>query len=596
MCGSDFMTEMLFKKVDYNLSTLIDQIRMGALGLPEIQRPFVWKTSKVRDLLDSMYKGFPIGYLLFWSTNHFDGGSKAGIGVDHKQKPPQLLIVDGQQRLTSLYAVMTGRSVLNKKFAETNIRIAFRPLDEQFKVTDATTERDPEYIADISSLWSPTAGLFQTTEDYLDRLQLHKEISADQKKSIQDSINRLKNVENYQLTALEILPDVNEEKVADIFVRINSQGVELNVPDFILTLMSVFWGEGRTELEQFCRACATPTPIGVPSPFNYFIQPKPDQLLRVAVGSGFRRAQLKHVYSILRGKNLETGELSTESRDAQFEVLKTAQAKTLDLQNWTEFQKALLRAGFKSDRMITSEGGLLYAYAMFLIGKYDFNVDLFTLKNIIARWFFMTALTSRYSGSPETVMESDLARLRQLQTSEEFIAALDLMIQQTLTEDYWNIALVERLSKTAARSPALFAYYAALNLLESRVLFSKMKVSELLDPALQAKKSAIERHHLFPKAYLQKHGIGDELANQIANYALVEWRDDIDISDKAPEQYWDNYADRFSSVELEEMMDLHALPEGWQMMEYEQFLDARRGRMANIIRRGFDKLSTEEID
>jgi hypothetical protein len=591
------MSEMLFKKVDYNLWTLIDHIKMGEIGLPEIQRPFVWKTSKVRDLFDSMYKGFPIGYLLFWSTNHFNNVSKGGIGLDHKQKPPRLLIVDGQQRLTSLYSVMTGHPILNKQFNETNIHIAFRPLDGQFEVADAAIELDPEYIADISDLWSPAAGLFEVTEKYLDRLQARREVPPDQKKSIQNSINRLENLNNYPLTALEITSAVDEEEVADIFVRINSQGVALKVPDFILTLMSVFWNEGRAELQEFCRGCAKPTSIGVPSPFNYFIQPEPDQLLRVSVGVGFKRARLKHVYSILRGKDLESGEFSDERRDQQFEVLKAAQAKMLDLQNWSEFQKALLRAGFKSERMITSEGGLLYAYTMFLIGKYDFNVDLFTLKNIIARWFFMTSLTSRYSGSPETTMESDLARLRAVRTSEEFVATLEQIIQQTLTADYWNISLVDHLKTTAARSPTLFAYYASLNLLEAHAFLSKMKVSELLDPALQAKKSAIERHHLFPKSYLQKGGIGDEsVANQIANFAPVEWNANIGISDDPPEKYWDDYARHFTPGELREMMDLHALPEGWEKMEYRQFLDERRRRIAHIIQRGFDKLSIGNVE
>jgi hypothetical protein len=294
---------------------------------------------------------------------------------------------------------------------------------------------------------------------------------------------------------------------------------------------------------------------------------------------------------------LESGEFSDERRDQQFEVLKAAQAKMLDLQNWSEFQKALLRAGFKSERMITSEGGLLYAYTMFLIGKYDFNVDFFTLKNIIARWFFMTSLTSRYSGSPETTMESDLARLRAVRTSEEFVATLEQIIQQTLTADYWNISLVDHLKTTAARSPTLFAYYASLNLLEAHAFLSKMKVSELLDPALQAKKSAIERHHLFPKSYLQKGGIGDEsVANQIANFAPVEWNANIGISDDPPEKYWDDYARHFTPGELREMMDLHALPEGWEKMEYRQFLDERRRRIAHIIQRGFDKLSTGNVE
>lgn len=192
-------------------------------------------------------------------------------------------------------------------------------------------------------------------------------------------------------------------------------------------------------------------------------------------------------------------------------------------------------------------------------------------------------------------MESDLARLRAVRTSEEFVATLEQIIQQTLTEDYWNITLVDRLKTSSARSPALFAYLASLNLLESRVLLSKMKVSELLDPALQAKKSAIERHHLFPKAYLQRLGITEEpLTNQIANYALVEWDANMDISDKAPKEYWPRYVQRFSSEELSEMMDVHALPIGWEEMEYMESLDERRNGIAHIIRRGFDKLSGSE--
>jgi len=125
------------------------------------------------------------------------------------------------------------------------------------------------------------------------------------------------------------------------------------------------------------------------------------------------------------------------------------------------------------------------------------------------------------------------------------------------------------------------------------VLLSKMKVSEMLDPALQAKKAAMERHHLFPKGYLQTLGIKDRFyANQIANYALVEWDANINISDRAPEAYWAEYKDRFSSDEMSEMMDFHALPEGWEKMDYMPFLEERRNRIAHIIRRGFDTLSS----
>jgi uncharacterized protein with ParB-like and HNH nuclease domain len=127
------MADVLFKKVDYTLKKLIEDIHVGEIGLPDIQRPFVWPRSKVRDLFDSMYRGFPIGYLLFWENGYADGHRT--IGTDGKQKTPRLLIVDGQQRLTSIYAVLKGVSVVNEKFHTENIRIAFHPLDEKFEVS-----------------------------------------------------------------------------------------------------------------------------------------------------------------------------------------------------------------------------------------------------------------------------------------------------------------------------------------------------------------------------------------------------------------------------------------------------------------------------
>ena len=188
----------------------------------------------------------------------------------------------------------------------------------------------------------------------------------------------------------------------------------------------------------------------------------------------------------------------------------------------------------------------------------------------------MTSITGRYTSSPETVMESDLARLRGVKTSLEFINTLDQIIKDTLTEDYWNITLVNELETSSARTPVLFAYHAALNLLDANVLFSKMKVSELLDPALKTQKSATERHHLFPKGYLQKLGITEVRdTNQVANYTLVEWDDNINISDKSPSDYFPIYAQRFQPEDLLKMMEWHALPSGWEVMEYRNFLVER---------------------
>jgi hypothetical protein len=582
------MSATLFKEVSYSLAKLIQDIEMGEIGLPDIQRPFVWPNTKVRDLFDSMYKGFPVGYLLFWANVVANGYRQ--IGADSKQKIPRLLIVDGQQRLTSLYAVLKGIPVVRENYRKEQIYIAFCPKDQKFEVIDAAIRRDPEFIPDISQLWSGGAPRRRVVRDFFERLRSYRSVNEDEEDHLSEVVDRLYDLQNYPFTALELSPTVDEEQVAEVFVRINSKGTILNQADFILTLMSVFWDEGRAELERFSREARQPSSTGA-SPFNYFIQPSPDQLLRVSAGLGFRRARLQHVYSILRGKNLETEEFSDERRVQQFSVLKEAQAYALNLQCWHEFLKAMMRAGYRHGEMITSQMTLLYAYTLILIGRRDYRVEDFTLRNLLARWFFMTALTGRYTNSPETVMEQDLSRLREIKDATGFVAFLNRIISDTLTEDYWNITLPNELATSAARSPSLFAYHAALSLLDARVLFSKMKVSELLDPAMKARKSALERHHLFPKGYLAKLGIKElRDTNQIANYALVEWSDNIDISDRPPADYFPRYAERFSPEEFSRMCYWHALPESWERMQYREFLEARRKCMAAVIRDGFKHL------
>ncbi|NIA11781.1 MAG: DUF262 domain-containing protein, partial [Nitrospiraceae bacterium] len=152
------MADVLFKKVDYTLKKLVEDIDMGEIGLPDIQRPFVWPTSKVRDLFDSMYRGYPIGYLLFWENGY--PGEHRPIGANQKQKVPRLLIVDGQQRLTSLYAVIKAVPVISKDFRPHRIRIAFHPQEEKFEVTNPAIEKDAEWISDISKLWKPDTNTF----------------------------------------------------------------------------------------------------------------------------------------------------------------------------------------------------------------------------------------------------------------------------------------------------------------------------------------------------------------------------------------------------------------------------------------------------
>jgi hypothetical protein len=580
-----------FKKVDYDLSGLLHYIDIGDIALPDIQRPFVWYNAKVRDLFDSMYRGFPVGYFLFWEN--VSGGVTKQIGVGGKQHSiARLLIVDGQQRLTSLFAVFRGRKVLDEDYKERQIEVAFRPRDGKFEVADAAIRRDPEWIANISNIWASGKPSYQMVKGFLKQLEAKGELSEQDEELISHNLDRLFDLQKYPFTALEIASSVDEEQVADIFVRINSEGVRLNQADFILTLMSVFWDEGRMALETFCRhSRQAPSPDSPPSAFNHFIQPDPDQLLRVAVAYGFQRGRLKSVYQVLRGKDMDTGLYSPERRDQQFETLRNAQAEVLNLTHWHQFLSCLIGAGFRSGGMISSQSSLLYAYAFYLIGRLRFKLSEHKLQRLIGRWFYAASLTGRYTSSPETVMDGDLNRLKLVKDADGFVATLEGIMANELTNDFWTVTLPSNLDSSSARNPELFAYTAAQNRLGAPVLFSHKKVSDLLDPAIKSKKKALERHHLFPRAWLESQGIDDlKRINQLANFALLEWPDNIEISDDAPSDYTPKVQTRFPVGEWALMHEHHALPDGWHTMAYDTFLVERRKLMAVIIRKGFETL------
>ena len=586
------MAITVFKDSSYSLSTLLEEIDRGEIALPDIQRPFVWKPAKVRDLFDSMYRGFPVGHLLFWATGAEMGARR--IGTHSHEAAPRLMIVDGQQRLTSLYSVLTGKEVLREDYTSSRIRIAFRPRDGSFEVADAAVVKDPEFIPDVSILWDG-GGRGKKVREFLKRLQKSKgKLTEHQRDELEEAIDRLYDLRNYPFKVLELGSNVDEEQVADVFVRINSEGVRLGQADFILTLMSVWWDEGRKDLEAFARDARIP-PSG-PSPANPFINPSADQMLRVVAGLALRRGRLRYVYQVLRGKDLKTGGISAEIREQQFAALQSAQAETLSLTNWHEFLKAVRRAGYRSRAMISSENNLMFSYLMYLIGHREYGLDRKTLREAIAQWFFMTSLTGRYTGTFESRVEQDLRRITEAESGDEFVAVLNGIVDTALTVDYWKIQLPSSLETSSAYGPTVFAYHASLVLLNARPLFSPLHLGELLDPSTHAPRSAVERHHLFPKAYLTRIGIDRTVQrNQIANYAFVEWPDNAKIGDSPPSEYFPRLFDALTPQQQTQARFWHALPDGWERMDYQDFLQQRRVLIAAVIRAAFEKLRTGQI-
>lgn len=588
------MGKVLYSRIDYKLENLLLDIESGALGLPDLQRPFVWQNAKIRDLFDSMMKGYPIGYLMLWDSPADEKNDKQ-IGTDqHQHSAPKKLIIDGQQRLTSLYAVMYGKEVLDSRFQKRRISIAFNPLKRVFEVTSAAHRKSAEWIPEISDVFKNASKAYSLINGYLKRLSdsraLNDEkLSDDEIEIISSNIQDLLSLKDYMIPTLAITQDADEEAVADIFVRVNSGGKSLNENDFILTLISVHDEPLRRRVEKFCSDALIPVVSG--TSYNQLFEPKPSHIIRTVMAYGFRRARLRYAYMVLEGKDLKTGTYDSSRRDEMFSTLRDKLDVVLNLSNWHDFMNCLISAGYVSSKLIAAENAIIYTYVMYLIGLYDYGMNRTELRKIIARWFYMSAVTMRYSTSTETTVQADLNDLDNITTSQGFKEYLEKRINETFTDDYFAISLPTEMETSAAISPAWNAYCAAQNVLNINAMFSTVAMRSLFSPGSGGNRSAIEKHHLFPKAYLPGIGFSKKQdINQIANFAFIEWPSNMEISDGAPSSYWPQMTSSMTPESLRKMCDENAMPEGWENMSYPEFLDRRRHLMAMIVKKGYEAL------
>lgn len=238
-----------FKSVERSIGQLIDGINTHRIALPDLQRPYVWDRSRVRDLFDSLFREYPTGLLLFLE-NETERKNKSLGRKDDLIRIPNYVVIDWQQRLTSLYAVFSGHAVIGKDQKPENITLSFNPLTAQFSVADASTEKGYDWIYDIKGvlIWDD---IFNLTSKYIESYRERYGQNTEKEKEISKNIQKLFSLRKYTFTVIEISKNLNIEEVSEIFLRINSKGKVLNNSDFILTLMSVYWEEGRKQIEAF---------------------------------------------------------------------------------------------------------------------------------------------------------------------------------------------------------------------------------------------------------------------------------------------------------------------------------------------------------
>ena len=373
-----------------------------------------------------MLKGYPIGYVMLWEPPADDVSKKSQIGDNDKvYAVPKELVIDGQQRLTALLAVFYGVEVRDGSFGSRPIRIAYNPVTAEFKVADASTDRDPRFVSCVSDVFG--ANRENAFSSYrrafikaLNESNVKKgepELYDPAEDAIERGLTALLGLERYLLPVLRITADADEETVSDIFVRVNSQGQALKQDDFIMTLLSVYEPAMRERIERFC--ADSRIPMGGTS-YNQLIAVSPTSVIRTAVAVGFKRGRLRYAYQILRGKDLKTKETSAQTRAENFERFGVALDQVLDLNNWHSFINLLGEAGYVAPSQISSANALFFTYAFYLIGKREFGMKHGEISRLIRRWFFACSITSYYVGGFETAFERQLTEISQLGEADDF--------------------------------------------------------------------------------------------------------------------------------------------------------------------------------
>ena len=587
------------------VSILLSWVQSGVVAIPEIQRPFVWSKSQVRNLIDSLYQGYPVGYIITWQNPHVklkDGTTSHGKHV----------LIDGQQRITALRAAMLGKKVMNKKYKYENISISFNPITEEFKVKDRGTERGLEWISDISEVMKDDFNQLAFLDQYAEKNP------QSNKNLIYDRMLKLIQIKNKNIGNIVLSADLPIEIVNEIFIRINVSGVNLSNADFAMSKIAVYENEPGDEygmnlrkfIDYFCNLAVDPTHFKDIeendkqfSTTDYFkhiswlnsdnddiYDPDYNDILRVASLTEFNRGKLSDLVALLSGRNFETRDNHKEIADESFQKLESGVYKFTREYHLKHFIQDILRAsGFKDSTMLGSKNVINYAYAMFLRAR-DINEDIMTSNKSIKRLLVLSLLTGRHAGSFESQFEHDLKQISKKGDLEKFVKTLET---QTLTDIYWSSTLPDEFNKTNINNPYWNVFFAAQNFLGKTSFLSN---SNKIDSMTTA-----QVHHIFPKNYLVKHGINRTDYNKIANFVFL--RDDINVkvSDLEPSQYMVQIkkfngifgSDISSDDELVRNLTDNAIPDlliNATHKDFFEFMEKRRSLMALIVKDYYNNL------
>lgn len=598
-----------FTLMQYSVSAVLGLIEAGQFVIPEIQRPFVWKRSQVRDLIDSLYNGYPTGYIITWKNP--DVQSKDGSMANGKH-----VLIDGQQRITALMAAISGLEVLDEDFNKGRIKIAFNPLADdptkRFAVQDASHLKDKKWIPDISELFKPDFRQRAFENEYA---QANENVDLDE---LSETLLKLKGVANRQIGVIELDHSLDIDEVTEIFIRINSKGTPLSQSDFVMSKMASDTVHGgnmlRRVVDYFCHLAVKPdfypqmvkdrdfentefaAKIRWLAKDNEDIyDPDYGDMLRVAFMYSFDRGRLSDLVSLLAGRDFLTREYKDEIVEDSYNKLKSGILKFINEYSFEQFVLSIKGAGFKSSKLLNSQMALDFAYTLYLKLQDDPNIHQGQMKRLVQKWFVLSTLTGRYVGSPESIMSRDIRNISEkgfLQFAQEAEAS-------ALSDTFWRVTLPQNLETTSVNSPAFNTFLAAQDYLKSSSMLMKgTMISDLITISGDV-------HHIFPKAYLKKNGVDAKgRYNQVANYTYLDTQVNKAISDDAPCRYFGVILDQCKTrdVQIGNITDENELAANlaenaipgevvyMDVNDYDRFLSERRKMMAAMIEQYYKSL------
>lgn len=520
------------------IENVLSWVSTGEIAIPEIQRPFVWDSSKVRDLIDSLYQGYPIGYLISWQNPNVrlkDGSISKG----------KKILIDGQQRVTALTAAILGEYVINQTYQRVKIKIAFNPIEERFEVQNPAILKDKTWLHDIGEAINGKKDLFEVADNYF---ELNSEVD---KKQVRNAFSTLINIPKKQIGLIELSHDLDIETVTEIFIRINSKGVVLSQADFVMSKIAsnteYKGNELRKAIDYFCHLAIAPDfykhIVDNDQEFaktDFFqkmqwlkienedlYDPDYNDLIRVAFSSQFNRGRLSDLVSLLSGRNFETRTFEESIAEQSFATLKIGVENFINETNFKRFLMIIKSAGFISPKLIRSQNAINFAYIIYLKLK-ELGVNSVCIESYVRRWFVYSVLTGRYSGSPESLFDFDIKQISQ----KPFGDYLKEKEEGELSDAFWNASLPQSLDTSVASSPYFHVFLASQVKANDRGFLSKeVLVSDLI--SLRG-----DIHHLFPSDYLKKYGLDRSKYNQIANYVYMQSEINIKIGNKPPKDYF----------------------------------------------------------